>query len=108
MTWPPLEIRYGRRNDAGVLKKRCYTKRLYQPHGDVTSALLPYPPRFGVCCTCGEYPTRNIAGRLLLTRRPPAGPAAVGGLNHWRALKWPGQLPCRFSTENPAFPLYIG
>src|SRR5260370_7440466 len=62
---------------------------LYQPHGDVTLAILPNVPRFGVCCTCVEYPTRNIAARLALTKRPPAGPAAVGGLNHWRALNGP-------------------
>src|SRR5713226_1670188 len=60
---------------------------LYQPHGDVTLAILPNAPRFGVCCTCVEYPTRNIAARAALTQRPSAGPAAIGGLNHWRALK---------------------
>src|SRR3984893_17027744 len=80
-------IRYGRRNDAGDPKKRCYANRLYQPHGDVTPAILPNAPRFSVCCTCVEYPTRNIAARAALTQRPSAGPAAIGGLNHWRALK---------------------
>src|SRR6266851_784582 len=92
-----------RRYDAGLLEKRCYANRLYQPHGDVTSAILPYSLQFGVCCTCVEYPTRNIAALPALTKRPPAGPAAIGGLNHWRALKWPVQLPYRFSTENPDF-----
>src|SRR5258707_5863528 len=91
----------GRRNDAGPLENRCYANRLWQPHGDVTSAILPYSPHFGVCCVCVEYPTRNIAARLALTKQPPAGPAAIGGLNHWRALEWPGQLRYRFSTEDP-------
>src|SRR5713226_4940446 len=77
----------GRRNDAGPFEKRCYDNRLYQPHGDVTLDILPNAPRFGVCCTCVEYPTRNIAARAALTQRPSAGPAAIGGLNHWRALK---------------------
>src|SRR2546427_37633 len=53
---------------------------LYQPHGDVTPAILPNAPRFGVCCTCVECPTRNIAARLALTKQPSAGPAAIGGL----------------------------
>src|ERR1700682_2297638 len=60
---------------------------LYQPHGDVTPVILPNAARFGVCCTCVEYPTRNIAARAALTQRPSAGSAAIGGLNHWRALK---------------------
>src|ERR1700730_1685615 len=77
----------GRRNDAGLLEKRCHANRLYQPHGDVTPAILPNAPRFSVCCTCVEYPTRNIAARAALTQRPSAGPAAIGGPNHWRALK---------------------
>src|SRR4030088_114237 len=76
----------GRRNDAGLLEKRCYANRLYQPHGDVTPVILPNAPRFSVCCTCVEYPTRNIAARAALAQRPSAGPAAIGGLNHWRAL----------------------
>src|SRR5882672_571701 len=76
----------GRRYDAGVAEKRSYDNRLYQPHGDVTPAILPNAPRFSVCCTCVEYPTRNIAARAALTQRPSAGPAAIGGLNHWRAL----------------------
>src|SRR6202163_4444043 len=96
----PCERRY----DAGPFGKISYTNRLYQPHGDVTPAILPNAPRNSVCCTCVEYPTRNIAARLALTKRPPAGPAAVGGLNHWRALEWPVQLPYRFSTETPVFP----
>src|ERR1700716_995014 len=78
-----------RRYDAGPEEKRCYANRLYLPHGDVTSAILPYRLRFGVYCTCVEYPTRNIAERLALTKRPSAGPAAIGGLNHWRALNGP-------------------
>src|ERR1700694_1312404 len=77
----------GRRNDAGLLEKCCHANRLYQPHGDVTPVILPNAPRFSVCCTCVEYPTRNIAARAALTQRPSAGPAAIGGLNHWRALK---------------------
>src|ERR1700680_4397982 len=88
---------YERRYDAGGSAKRCYDNRLYQPHGDVTADILPKGPRFGVCCTCVEYPTRNIAERLALTKQPSAGSAAVGDLNHWRALKWPVQLPLRFS-----------
>src|SRR5258708_23917090 len=61
-----------RRYDAGPFGKRCHTNRLYQPHGDVTPAILPKAPRFGVCCICVEYPTRNIAERLALTQRPSA------------------------------------
>ena len=76
-----------------LLKKRCYANRLYQPHGDVTSAILPNAPRNSVCCTCVEYPTRNIAARLALTQRPSAWPAAIGGLNHWRALNGPYSYP---------------
>src|ERR1700716_4659064 len=91
-----------RRYDAGPFGKISYTNRLYQPHGDVTPVILPKAPRNSVCCTCVEYPTRNIAERLALTQRPSAGPAAIGGLHHWRALKWPVQLPCRFSMEHPA------
>src|SRR5476651_2609436 len=78
-----------RRYDAGLSEKPCYANRLYLTHGDVTPAILPNPPRNSVCCTCVEYPTRNIAARLALTKQPPAGPAAVGGLNHWRALNGP-------------------
>src|ERR1700736_5231762 len=81
----PCERRY----DAGPFGKISYTNRLYQPHGDVTPAILPKAPRNSVCCTCVEYPTRNIAERLALTQRPSAGPAAIGGLNHWRALNGP-------------------
>src|SRR4030081_1206373 len=75
-----------RRNAAGPLEKRCYDNRLSQPHGDVTPVILPNAPRFSVCCTCVEYPTRNIAARAALTQRPSAGTAAIGGLNPWRAL----------------------
>src|SRR5580704_19757317 len=96
-TSPPCESACERRYDAGGLEKLRHDNRLYQPHGDVTADILPNAPRFGVCCTCVECPTRNIAERLALTKQPPAGPAAVGGLNHWRALKWPVQLPYRFS-----------
>ena len=45
--------------------------------------------RFRLCCTCAEYPARNIAAWSALTQRPSAGPAAIGGLNHWRALDGP-------------------
>src|SRR6201999_2390849 len=93
-----------RRNDAGPWKKPRYANRLYQPHADVTAAILPNVPRFGECCTCVEYPTRNIAARLALTQRSSAWPAAIGGLYYLRAHEWPVQLPCRFSMENPAFP----
>src|SRR6202049_3006798 len=79
----PCERRY----DAGPFGKISYTNRLYQPHGDVTPVILPKAPRNSVCCTCVQYPTRNIAARAALTQRPSAGPAAIGGLNHWRALK---------------------
>src|SRR3954464_6465711 len=92
-----------RRDDAALPEKPCYANRLWLPHGDVTSAILPYLPRFGVCCTCAEYPARNIAARSALTKRSSAWPAAIGGLNHWRALKWPVQLRYRFSTENTVF-----
>src|SRR5438105_1463856 len=92
----------GRRNDAGWFEKCWHDKELYQPHGDVTPVILPKILRFGVCCTCVEYPTRNIAARPALTQRPSAWPAAIGGLNHWRALEWPEQPRCRFSLENPA------
>src|SRR5258707_11437783 len=81
----PCERRY----DAGHIGKISYTNRLYQPHGDVTPAILPKAPRNSVCCTCVEYPTRNIAERLALTQRSTAWPAAIGGLNHWRALNGP-------------------
>ena len=92
-TSPSCGIACERRYDAGVSKKLSYDNRLWQPHGDVTADILPKPPRFGVCCTCVEYPTRNIAERLALTQRPSAWPAAIGGLNHWRALNGPCSYP---------------
>src|ERR1700712_3698362 len=96
---------YGRPYDAARSEKLSYANVLYQPHGDVTPPILPNDLRFGVCCTCVEYPTRNIAARSALTQRPSAWLAAIGSLNHWRALKWPVQLPCRSSMGNPAFPV---
>ena len=67
------------------------------------------PPVLVYVAPALKYPTlRNIAERLALTKQPSALAAAIGGLNHWRALEWPVQLPCRFSTEgNPAFPRYL-
>ena len=46
----------GRRNDAGLLKKRCHANRLWQPHGDVTTG---YPSN---CATRLVYvaPALNI------------------------------------------------
>src|SRR5580693_8336785 len=41
----------------------------------------------GVCCTCAEYPARNIAARPALTQRPSAGPAAIGGTNKLEGAK---------------------
>src|SRR4051812_30019141 len=83
----------GRRNDAGPWEKSCYANRLYLPHVDVTPTILPNATRFGVCCICVEYPTRNIAARLALTQRPSAWLAAIGSLNHWRALNGPYSYP---------------
>src|SRR6516162_7461132 len=39
----------------------------------------------GVYCGCVEKSTRNIADRPALTKRSSAWPAAIGGLNLWRA-----------------------
>src|ERR1700710_2901874 len=83
----------GRPYDAGRSEKLSYANVLYQPHGDVTPPILPNDLRFGVCCTCVEYPTRNIAARLALTQRPSAWLAAIGSLNHWRALNGPYSYP---------------
>src|SRR5260370_40720607 len=94
-----------RRYDAGPFGKRCHTNRLYQPHGDVTPAILPKAPRFGVCCICVEYPTRNIAERLALTQRPSAEPAAIGGLNHWRALNGPDSYVTGSQRRIRSFPI---
>src|SRR4051812_9139432 len=92
----------GRQNDAVACKKVSYDKRLWQPHEKVTAVLLSGRGGFAVCCTCVEYPTRNIAAWLALTKQPTAGSADVGDLNTWRGAKWPVQLLCRFSMENPA------
>ena len=51
-------------------------------NGTVTSK-----KRTGLCILhLRQTSTRNIASRPALTQRPTAGPAAIGGLNHWRAL----------------------
>src|SRR3982074_1799008 len=83
----------GRRNDAGLLEKRCYANRLYQPHADVTPAILPNAPRFSVCCTCVEYPTRNIAARAALTQPPSAGPAPRDSQGRVRLISFPQRNP---------------
>src|ERR1700743_337038 len=106
---------YERRYDAGGLRNPCYAKGLWQPHRNVTPVILPNAPRFGVCCTCVEYPTRNIAERLALTKgaaclaRRYRGPEPLEGAKMARQANLPvlnGESGLsRYLAQIPQFPM---
>ena len=79
----------------------------YSSHtGTVTAAVLPNAGHFWcMVAGCVEYPTRNIAARLALTQRSSAWPAAVGGLNHWRALHGPYSYVTGSQWRSRTFPV---